>query len=274
MSFINDISRKVWTYALKHKDRVFEKFKEWKSLVENQTSKKVKKLRTDNGLEFYNQQFGSYCANEGIMRHMTVNFTPQQNGLVERMNSTLLEKVRCMFIQFRLPKSLWAEVPMAVNYLVNLSPSSALDFKTPFEMWHGKPTSYEGLRAFGCSVYAHVRQGKFALRALKEVFVGYPEGVKGYKIWCTDLKPPKCIISKDVIFNEDELVRKTQPAEVTNLNPKPPEMLEFEMGQSDQRNTEEATCFEDVEDDSGKAQAPQQQVETELNPPESDYQFT
>ncbi|KAH9668238.1 hypothetical protein KPL70_021339 [Citrus sinensis] len=241
VSFIDDFSRKVWTYALKHKDQVFEKFKEWKSLVENQTGKKVKKLRTDNGLEFCNQQFGSYCANEGIMRHRTVKNTPQQNGLAERMNRTLMEKVRCMLIQSRLPKSLWAEVLMTASYLVNLSPSSALDFKTPFEMWHGKPASYEGLRAFGCSAYAHIKQGKLAPRALKGVFVGYPDGVKGYKIWCTDLRPPKCIISRDVIFNEDELIRKTQPAEETN---------------------------------SGEAQAPHQHVETELNPQIGDYQLT
>ena len=72
---------------------MFENFKEWKSLVENQTSKKVKKLRTDNGLEFYNQQFESYCANEGIIRHIRVKFMPQQNELAERMNRTLMEKV-------------------------------------------------------------------------------------------------------------------------------------------------------------------------------------
>ena len=271
VSFIDDFSRKVWTYALKHKDQVFEKFKEWKNLVENQTGKKAKKLRTDNGLEFCNQQFGSYCANEGIMRHRTVKFTPQQNGLAKRMNMTLMEKVRCMLIQSKLPKSLWAEVLMTASYLVNLSPSSSLDFKTPFEMWHGKPASYESLKAFGCSAYAHIKQGKLAPRALKGVFVGYPEGVKGYKIWCTDLKPPKCLISRDVIFNEDELVGKTQLAEVTNSNSKPLKMLEFEVEQPDQRNIEEATYFED---DSGEAQAPQQHVETKLNPQIGDYQLT
>lgn len=73
VTFIDDFSRKVWNYALKHKDQVFEKFKEWKSLVENQNSNRVKKLRTDNGLEFCNQQFRSYCPNGGIARHRTVH---------------------------------------------------------------------------------------------------------------------------------------------------------------------------------------------------------
>ena len=103
--------------------------------------------------------------------------------------------------------------------------------------------------------------------------MGYPDGVKGYKIWCTDLRPPKCIISKDVIFNEDELIRKTQPAEETKSGSKPHKMLEFEVEQPNQRNIEEATCFEDVENDSGEAQAPHQHVETKLNPQIGDYQL-
>ena len=106
LSFIDDFSRKVWVYTLKNKDQVFDKFKEWKILVENQTGKNLKKLRTDNGLEFCNQRFDKYCAEEGVMRHKTVKLTPQQNDLAERMNRTLIEMVRCMLVQIKLPKSL------------------------------------------------------------------------------------------------------------------------------------------------------------------------
>ena len=75
------------------------------------------------------------------------------------------------------------------------------------------------------------------------------------------------------MFNEDELIRKTHLAEETNSSSKPPEMLKFEVEQPDQRNIEEATYFEDVENDSGEAQAPHQHVETELNPQIGDYQL-
>ena len=91
LSVIDDYSRMVWVYVLKYKDQVFSKFKEWKTLVENQSGKKVKKLRTYNGLEFCNQLFDSYCANEGIARHKIVRLTPQQNGLAKRMNTTLMD---------------------------------------------------------------------------------------------------------------------------------------------------------------------------------------
>ncbi|KAH9648835.1 hypothetical protein KPL70_025759 [Citrus sinensis] len=208
MSLIDDFSRMVWVYMLKTKDDAFEKFKIWKTLVETQTNRKVRRLRTDNGLEFCNKRFDDFCAENGVVRHKTMRHTPQQNGLAERMNRTLMDKVRCMLIQSRLPMSLWAETLSTACYIVNRSPSSGINFRTPIELWTGKPADYSNLRVFGCPAYAHTKQGKLEPRALKGVFIGYPEGVKGYKLWCTDFKPPKAIISRDVVFNEAELQKR------------------------------------------------------------------
>ena len=92
LTFIDDYSRKVWVYFLKQKSDVFITFKQWKALIENQTGKKIKRLRTDNGMEFCGNEFDQFCMNEGIVRHRTVRYTPQQNGVAERMNQTLLER--------------------------------------------------------------------------------------------------------------------------------------------------------------------------------------
>ena len=83
LSLIDDYSRKVWLYLLKTKDEhtVLTKVKEWKALVENQTNKRVKVLRKDNGLEFCNEEFEMFCKNQGILKHKTVTNTHQQNGL-------------------------------------------------------------------------------------------------------------------------------------------------------------------------------------------------
>ncbi|KAH9657436.1 hypothetical protein KPL70_023077 [Citrus sinensis] len=147
-----------------------------------------------------------FCEN-GVVRHKTVRHTPQQNGLAERMNRTLMDKVRYLLIHSKLPQSLWAETLMTACYLVNRSPSSAIDFKTPVEMWSSRAANYSDLKIFGCPAFAHVKQGKLEPRALKCVFLGYPEGVKGYRLWCTDLKPPRCIVSRDVVFNEQEMLK-------------------------------------------------------------------
>ena len=95
-------------------------------MIEKQIGKKVKCLRTDNGMEFYSMEFNQFCKNEEIIRHRIVRYTPQQNGVVERMNKILLERARCMISNACLSKCFWAEVVNTSCYLVNRSPSTAM----------------------------------------------------------------------------------------------------------------------------------------------------
>lgn len=107
LSIIDDFSRKLWVYILKNKSEAFESFKNWCSEVETEKGLPVKCLRTDNGLEFLNFEFQDYCKEKGIKRYKTVSANPQQNGVVERINRTILERVRCMRLNSRLPKQFW-----------------------------------------------------------------------------------------------------------------------------------------------------------------------
>ena len=93
-----------------------------------------------NGVLFH--EFDQFCKNEEIVRHCTVRYTPQQNGVVERMNMTLLERARCMLSNVGLSKCFWAEAVNTACYLVNRSPSTAIDFKTPEEVWSSTPANY------------------------------------------------------------------------------------------------------------------------------------
>jgi hypothetical protein len=204
LTIIDDYSRKVWPYFLKDKSEAFSAFKEWKTMVENQTEKKVKKLRTDNGMEFYSHEFKSYCKSEGIVRHYTVPYTPQQNGVAERMNWTIISKARCMLSNSGLNRRFWAEVASTACYLINRSPSIVIDKKTPIEVWSGSLVDYSQLRVFGCTAYAHVDNGKLEPRAIKCIFLGYQSGVKGYKLW--NPQTQKVVISRNVIFNESAML--------------------------------------------------------------------
>jgi hypothetical protein len=207
VTFVDDFSRKIWVYSMKHKDEVLGIFLTWKKMIETQTGRRIKRLRSDNGGEYTSDPFLKICQDEGIVRHFTVSRTPQQNGVAERMNRTILEKVRCMLSSAGLGKSFWAE---AVNYachLINRLPTAAIDGKTPTEVWSGKPANdYDKLHVFGCPAYFHVRDSKLDPRAKKAVFLGFSTGVKGYRLWCPELK--KVILSRDVTFNDDEMVRK------------------------------------------------------------------
>ena len=133
LSIIDDYTRKVWVYLLKDKTETFHNFNNWKKQMENQTSKRIKFLRTDNGLEFCNTEFDRMCKESGITRHKTVPYTPQQNGVAERMNRTILDKVRCMMLSSGVPKSFWGEAVVTACYLINLTPSAALNGDTPHE---------------------------------------------------------------------------------------------------------------------------------------------
>ncbi|WVZ12067.1 hypothetical protein V8G54_016597 [Vigna mungo] len=187
-----------------HADLRGPKFKEWHTQIENQLGCRLKCLRTDNGLEFVSEEFNGFCKEKGIRRHRTVVGTPQQNGLAERMNRTILERVRCMLLGSGLSKAFWGEAANTAVYLINRSPSSALNFKTPMEVWSGRPTDYSHLRVFGSLAFAHVRGDKLDSRAAKCIFLGYAEGVKGYRLWRLD-SPSKLIISMDVIFDETRM---------------------------------------------------------------------
>ncbi|KAH9657504.1 hypothetical protein KPL70_023101 [Citrus sinensis] len=159
--FVDDFSRRVWVYTMRANDEGLEIFVKWNKLVETQTGRKIKVLRSDNGGEYTSDPFLQVCQNEGIKRHFTMRHTPQQNGVAERMNRTLLEKVRCMLSNAGLDKKFWAEAVSYASHLVNRLPSAAIGGKTPMEMWFGKHAqNYDSLRIFGCPAYYHVKDDK------------------------------------------------------------------------------------------------------------------
>ncbi|GJX40791.1 retrovirus-related pol polyprotein from transposon TNT 1-94 [Tanacetum coccineum] len=125
--------------AVWFKHEAFGKFKELKQLVENQTGRTIKKLRTDNGLEFCNREFEQLCIESGIARHLTSG----------------------------LSKTFWAEATCTAAYLINRSQSRAIEKKTPIEMWSGHPSDYGMLRIFGCVAYPHDKQGNKSVEELQ-----------------------------------------------------------------------------------------------------------
>ena len=121
-----------------------------------------------------------------------------KNSVAEQMNKTLMEKAHCMLSNVDLPKSFWVEAASTACFLINHSPSTAIDKRTPQEVWYGTPTSYSNLKMFRCPTYAYVDDGKLEPRFIKCVFLGYKSGVKGYKFWCS--KTNKVMVNRDVLF--------------------------------------------------------------------------
>ena len=131
-------------------------------------------------------------------------YTPQQNGVAERKNRSLMEMARCMVKSQSLPHGFWLEAVMCATYVLNRCPTKALQVVTPYEAWHGRKPSIGHLRVFGCLAYALVpvqHRRKLDDKAVKCIFVGYSAESKGYHLYHPQTK--RILVSRDVVFVED-----------------------------------------------------------------------
>nr|GEW03723.1 retrovirus-related Pol polyprotein from transposon TNT 1-94 [Tanacetum cinerariifolium] len=201
----------------------------------------------------------------GIARHHTLVRTPHQNGVAERMNRTIMEKVRCMLSHANLDKDFWVEAATTATYLINHSPHRSLDGN--ILLWSCNSVDYLNLRVFGCLVYVHVNEGKLVPRAVKCIFLGYSSGVKGYRVWCPDPKYCKIIHSRDVTFNEYVIINYGKdfvpPHNVDNNHTEG--KVEFEFDVENSTHTQPSFNDEHIEtqDDGNMPTSPQSQPQTE-----------
>lgn len=207
LTFVDDFSRKVFLYLLKSKDQVFEKFCQFKAFAENQTGKKIKSFRSDNGGEYVNKRLEDFLKDSGIKHQTSIAYVKQQNGTAERMNRTLQDKARCLLLNSELPLKFWGEAMNTAAYVRNRLPSRSIDDQIPEEVWSGRKVNLSNLRIFGCLAYAHVpkekRDSKWDERAVACIFVGYSETQKAYRL--LELNNPKNVIfARDVVFAELE----------------------------------------------------------------------
>ena len=212
VTFIDDKSRFCQVSFLKNKSGVLDAFKRFACESETQVGCKVKVLRCDNGGEYRSNAFDVSLGSRGIKLRTTVPYTPEQNGVAERMNRTLVESARSMMSQASLGKEFWAEAVNTAVHIRNRVPSVAVGGVTPIELWSGKKPDVSYFRVFGCPVDVHVpdeKRQKLDSKSKKMVFVGYPEGQKGYK--CFDREQRRMIVSRNVKFkefqNESSVVR-------------------------------------------------------------------
>lgn len=204
-TFLDDYSRFSVIALMKKKHETFNEFKKYEAEVEVYQERKIKVLHSDNGGEYLSNDFKKHLEEKGIIHYLTVSYTPQQNGRAERLNQTLMNIVRCLLLQSGLPDIFWAEALHTANYLRNFCCSAAIEFQIPWELWHKKELSEEDvshLRVFGCQAWSvNVKNTKLSSRAEKCIFIGYPKGVKGYKLYSLERKI--VLISRDVIFEEN-----------------------------------------------------------------------
>jgi hypothetical protein len=204
VTFIDDKSRYTFVYLIRTKSEVFEKFKTFEALVRNKYQKTIKILRSDNGGEYLSNDFDNFLKSKGIEKQLSVAYTPQQNGVAERMNRTLVECARTMMIHANLPKKYWGYAVTNAAYIRNRCISSVLDGKSAFEVVEGKEPDLENLRVFGCVCYAHVpdeKRKKLDVKSEKCVFLGLSNVSKACIV--ENVSTKRIFTSRDVKFCEE-----------------------------------------------------------------------
>jgi transposase InsO family protein len=182
---------------LTEKSEAFVSFKNFKSLVEKATGSNIIGLRTDREAEFTSNKFTNFCHENGIRRQLTVAFTPQQNGVVERKNRTIMNMIRSMLSEKKVPKMFWPEAVNWAIHILNRSPTFAVKDKTPEEAWSGVKPLVEYFKVFGCLSHVHVfnnNRTKLDDKSRGYVLLGVSVKSKAYRLY--DPMSQRIIVNK------------------------------------------------------------------------------
>ena len=174
---VDDYSRFTWTIFLAHKHQAFASFKKLVKVLQNQKDLKIACIRSDHGGEFENHDFENFCDKHGIEHNFSAPRTPQQNGVVERKNRSLVELARTMLNDMDLPKYFWADAVNTACHVMNRVLIRPILKKTPYELFNGRKPNISYLHVFGCKCFVlnngKENLGKFDAKADEGIFLGY-----------------------------------------------------------------------------------------------------
>ncbi|GKB44997.1 retrovirus-related pol polyprotein from transposon TNT 1-94, partial [Tanacetum coccineum] len=220
---VDDYSRFTWVKFLRSKDETPEFVINFLKQIQVGLNKTVRYIRTDNGTEFVNQVMSKYYEGVGIFHQKSVPRTPQQNGVVERRNRTLVEAARTMLIFSKAPMFLWAEAVATACYTQNRSLIHTRHNKTPYELVHDNKPDLSFLRVFGALCYPTNDSedlGKLQAKADIGIFVGYAPSRKGFRIY--NKRTRRIMETIHVTF--DELHQSMAPVHISS-GPEPMSMM-------------------------------------------------
>ncbi|GJU02546.1 retrovirus-related pol polyprotein from transposon TNT 1-94 [Tanacetum coccineum] len=183
---VDDYSRFTWVKCLRSKDEAPAFIINFLKMIQVRLKETVRRIRTDNGTEFVNQTLREYYEKVGISHETSVARSPQQNGVVERRNRTLIEAARTMLIYAKAPLFLWAEAVATACYTQNRSMIRRRHGKTPYELLHDKPPDLSYLHVFGALCYPtndSENLGKLQPKADIGIFIGYAPTKKAFRIY-------------------------------------------------------------------------------------------
>lgn len=201
VTLVDDCTRFTWIFLLKHKSDVRVVVPRFFTMIHTQFDKRIKAFRSDNAKEL---AFTDFFHDQGVLHQFSCVDRPQQNSVVERKHQHLLNVARALYFQSKIPIKFWSECVLTATHLINRIPSPLLGNQSPYEKLYKKSPDYNSFRVFGCLAFASTlpnHRNKFQPRAKACVFIGYPMGMKAYKLY--DLQSGQIFTSRDVVFHEN-----------------------------------------------------------------------
>jgi hypothetical protein len=193
-------------------------FYTWKARAEKEAGTSMQRLRTDNGGEFASNSLKDHLQSRGIQHEKTPAYTPEMNGVAERINRTLVESAKAMLHEAGLPDSYWAEAIATACYLRNIMPTARLGpTTTPYEAWYSRIPTYDHLRIFGSECWVHIPPGqrkKLDPNARRGIFVGYGGTSNLYRVSIGK----KVSLFRDVRVHEDTLLERPISREKSRIS--------------------------------------------------------
>ncbi|KAJ9544969.1 hypothetical protein OSB04_024676 [Centaurea solstitialis] len=202
---VDEFSRFTWIEFLRAKSEAAERIIAFIKRIQVLLGRRVKKLRSDNGTEFHNAKLQSFLEDVGISHNFSAVRTPQQNGVVERKNRTLVEATRSMIAHSGVPQSFWAEAVSTACYTQNRTLIVKRTGKTAYEMVEQRKPNIDYFRVFGCKCYVLNDRddlGKFDPKADESIFIGYSHSSKAYRVF--NKRTRTILESSNVDFSETE----------------------------------------------------------------------
>ncbi|KAK4702059.1 putative transposase, partial [Phenoliferia sp. Uapishka_3] len=223
ISFIDNASRRPFVFFLAKKSDAAQACKDSKALVEKQTGRKIKAWRTDQGGEYMDHVVNRWMKDEGMIHETTNPDSSAQNGIAERFNHTMDERIITLLDQAGLPKSFWAEAGALIVKILALSPHAAIGKGLPAKLWpRDTIPDIHRLQPFGCAGYPFITKNhriKLDKKSARCVFLGFDEGTKRYRVW--DPVARRVRSSRSVIFDRTYFPLRKDP-------PKPTPPLSFD----------------------------------------------
>jgi hypothetical protein len=229
--------------------------------TQNEFGLRIKKIRSNNGTEFKNSQVEGFLEEKGIKHEFSSPYTPQQNGVVERKNRTLLDMARTMLDEYKTPDQFWAEAINTAYYSINRIYLHRILKKTSYELLTGKSPMFHIFRVFGSKCFILVKRGrksKFAPKAIDGFLLGYDSNTRAYRVFnkSTGLVEVSC----EIVFDETNgsQVEQVDLDELDDEEAQCVALRNMSIGDVCPKESEEPTHAQDLPSSSMQASPPTQ----------------